>query len=168
MTARRFGTHLIVFVCLWALMTEARADSWIVGAPVVLAAAAAAAWLARDRRWRWSVIGFLRFVPHFARSSLHGGSDVAWRSLHPRLPIHPRLIEYQSRLPDGAARVFFMNVINLLPGTLSADIRDDVLMVHVLDDRRPIQHQLEKLEQAVAALFATRIEAIRKGEARTS
>ena len=167
MTARRLGSHLSVFACLWALITEARADSWIVGGPVVVAAAAAAC-LARDRRWRWSVIGFLRFVPHFARSSLHGGIDVAWRSLHPQLPIHPRLIEYQSRLPDGTARVFFMNIINVLPGTLSADIRDDVLTIHVLDDRQAIQHQLEKLEQSVAALFATRIETIRKGEARTS
>ena len=166
---RRFGINLTVFACLWVLITQARADSWIVGVPVIAAAAASAVYLASDRRWRWSIIGFLRFVPHFARSSLYGGIDVAWRSLHPQLPIHPQLVEYPLHLPDGTARIFFMNIINLLPGTVSADIREDVLTIHVIDIRQPIRQQLEKLEQKVAELFATRIEtASGKGEVRSS
>ena len=160
----RFGTNLLVSAGLWTLITEGRADSWIVGGPVVLAAAMASVLLAHPQRCRWSAIGLLRFVPHFVRTSLHGGIDVAWRSLHPRLPIHPELVEYHCRLPDGTARTFFMGVVNLLPGTVSADFRVDLLLVHVIDDRQPIQDQLEKLEQAVGALFATPIETNRKGE----
>lgn len=160
----RFGTSLLVSAGLWTLITEGRTDSWTVGGPVVFAAAIAAVLLARRQRCRWNAIGLLRFVPHFVLTSFHGGIDVAWRSLHPRLPIHPKLVEYQCRLPDGAARTFFMGVVNLLPGTVSADIRADLLLVHVIDDRQPIQDQLEKLEQAVGALFATPIGTNRKGE----
>ncbi len=153
----KFATNLIAFAFLWALMTEARLDAWLVGGPVVVAAAVAAVLLASSPGWRWSAIGFVRFAPHFARNSFLGGLDVAWRSMHPRLPIDPRLIEYNLRLPVGAARVFFMNVINLLPGTLSADTRDDVLLVHVIDGTRPMQQQLADLEFVVARLFATRL-----------
>lgn len=155
---------MLVYAGLWTLITQGRADSWIVGAPIVFAAAIAALLLARPQRCRWSAFGLLRFVPHFVLTSFHGGIDVAWRSLHPQLPIHPALVEYHCRWPDGTARTFFMGVVNLLPGTVSADFRADLLLVHVIDDRQPIQDQLEKLEQAVGALFATPIETNRKGE----
>ncbi len=152
----RFSTNLAACAYLWVLLTEARMDSWIVGGPAVVAAAFVAVRSASGRRWRWSVVGFFRFAPHFVCSSFLGGLDVAWRSLHPRLPIDPRLIAYHLRLPEGTERVFFMNVVNLLPGTLSADICDDVLTVHVIDGQQPIHEQLTKLEQAVAGLFAIR------------
>jgi len=151
--------HVIVFSFLWWLLTSPRWDSWIVGGPTVLAAAMVARLIDQPLGWRWSLIGFLQFVPHFVRCSFLGGVDVAWRSLHPRLPIDPQLIDYNLRLPDGAARVFFMNVVNLLPGTVSADVCDDVLIVHVIDGRQPMHQQLAKLEHVVAGLFATRLEA---------
>ena len=154
---RRFAMSLLVYACLWALLAEARVDSWIVGLPVVVLAAAAAVRLAGGRRWRWSPAGLLRFAGYFAFSSLLAGMDVAWRALQPRLPIRPQLIPYHPRLPAGAARIFFSNVINLLPGTLSADERDEVLWVHVIDDRQPVHKRLAMLEQKVAALFAQRI-----------
>ena len=156
----RFATNLVVFACLWALITGVNPGSWIVGGPVVVAAAVTAVLLASRHGWRWSVVGFLRFAPHFVRCSFLGGLDVAWRSLHPRLPIDPQLIEYDLHLPGGAARIFFMNVVNLLPGTVSADVCGDVLMVHVLDGRQPVHRQLAKLERVVERLFAMGLERI--------
>ncbi len=154
----RFATNLVAFACLWMLLTEASIDSWIVGGPVVMAAVVVAMLLAPRCGWRWSVMGAFRFAPQFVRWSFLGGLDVACRSLHLRLPIDPRLIEYDLRLPEGAARVFFMNVINLLPGTVSADVRDDVLLVHVIDGSQPMLQRLAKLEQVVAGLFAMQLD----------
>jgi len=51
----------------------------------------------------------------------------------------------------------------LLPGTLSVGVRDNVLMVHVIDCTQPIQRQLARLEQIVAALFAIRLESEQYG-----
>lgn len=152
-----FAIHFFALAVLWTLFTGARVDSWIIGGPVVAAAAATAVLLTPHPRWRGSVRGLLRFGPHFVVASILGGVDVAWRSLHPRLPIHPQLIEYQFRLPPGAARVFFISIVSLLPGTVSADVRGDRLQVHVLDCRGPIQQRLAALERVVASLFATNI-----------
>jgi multicomponent Na+:H+ antiporter subunit E len=148
---------IIVLAGLWALLTEARSDSWMVGGPVVLAAGIVAERLAPAHRWRWSVIGLLNFAPHFVLASVLGGVDVAWRSMHPRLPIDPQMLEYPLRLPPGTARTFFMNVVNLLPGTVSVDVGNEVLKVHVMDIDQPIRQQLETLEVAVAKLFAMRL-----------
>jgi multicomponent Na+:H+ antiporter subunit E len=154
----RFFKHVVALSLLWCILTASRWDSWLVGGPTVLLAAIVAMWLNRQVRWHWSLVGLLQFVPYFFRCSLLSGIDVAWRSLHPLLPIDPQLLAYRLRLPDGAARVFFMNVVNLLPGTLSADLSDDVLSVHVIDGQQPKRQHLARLEQAVAALFAIQLE----------
>lgn len=152
-----FAIHLFVLAALWTLFTGARFDSWIIGLPVVVAAAVTAVRLSPYPTWRGSIRGLLRFGPHFVVSSILGGVDVAWRSLHPQLPIHPQLFEYQLRIPTGAARTFFISIVSLLPGTVSADVHGDQLLIHVLDSRGRVQEQLATLERVVAGLFATSI-----------
>jgi multicomponent Na+:H+ antiporter subunit E len=149
----RFAAHFAALALVWWLLSGGRADSWIVGAPTVVAAAALSVWLAPRHGWRWTAGGMLRFAGYFVRASLLGGVDVAWRSLHPRLPIDPQLMFYRTRLPAGTARVFFVNAISLCPGTVSADLRGETLSVHVLDGRQPTRQQLGALERSVGALF---------------
>ena len=93
------------------------------------------------------------------RESLRGGVDVALRALHPRLPLAPALLAYDLRLAPGLARIFMVNVVSLLPGTLSADLSGSGLSVHVLDRNLPVQHQLQALEQQVAMLFGVSLSA---------
>lgn len=158
----RFVNHLLVLTLIWLLLTEARWDSWIVGGPTVVVASVVATLLDRGINRRWSVAGFLCFTPYFIRNSFLSGLDVAWRAMHPRLPIDPQMVQYQLRVPNGAARIFFTNIVSLLPGTVSADVCDDVLIVHALDARQPIRQQLAELEQVVAGLFATRLDTAEK------
>lgn len=158
-SAGRSGRYVAAYAVLWWLLSGGQVDSWVVGAPSVLAATGLSMWLAPRRGWRWTAGGLLRFVVYFGRASLGGGLDVAWRSLHPRLPIDPQLISYSVRLPAGTARVFFVNVISLCPGTLSADLRGENLRVHVLDGRQPTGRQLADLERVVGALFGCELPA---------
>jgi multicomponent Na+:H+ antiporter subunit E len=154
----RFELNLLFLAGLWAFITQARADSWIVGVPFVVLGAIVSTRLAVASGVRLNAPGLSVFAFYFLRSSLLSGIDVTWRSLHPRLPIHPSIVEYPMRLPEGPARTFFMAVVSLLPGTVSADIRGDFLQTHVIDDRKPIRDELDKLERVVAGLFAIPIE----------
>lgn len=152
-SARSAIVHAALFAALWALLTGGGAGSWIVGAPVVLAATAASHSLwPRNTGW-WSPIGLVRFVFFFLRESVRGGVDVARRALDPALPIRPGLVELQTRLPPGPAEVFLVDVLSLLPGTLSVDLRGSTLTMHLLDDRTPVQAELEVIEELVAAIF---------------
>jgi multicomponent Na+:H+ antiporter subunit E len=126
-------------------------DSWRVGAPVVLFATLVSVVLLPP--FPWSLTGIVRFLPFYLWHSLRGGVDVARRALHPRLPISPGLFDYKFRLPPGLPRVFMANTVSLLPGTLSAELEEECLRVHVLDETSAFAEILRVLEKQVAGVF---------------
>ncbi len=134
----RFLRYTIWYAVFWLILTRGRGEAWIIGAYTVLLATVVATQVAPGQRWHWSVRGFLRFASYFMRHSVSAGVDVAWRSVHPRLPIHPALIAYDLRLPTG---------------TVSAELEGDVLRVHVIDREQPVRAQLARLEERVWQLF---------------
>lgn len=96
-------------------------------------------------------------VAFFLLTSLRGGTDVAWRALHPRLPIDPALLRHPLRLPEGTGRTFLVNALSLLPGTVVVDVEGATLVVHTLADRRRAAAGLVALERRVAAVFGIQL-----------
>ncbi|MDZ7803915.1 Na+/H+ antiporter subunit E [Thiohalophilus sp.] len=141
-----------MFAVLWWLLTEGQPGSWGLGVPAVLLATLVSLLLVP--RMTISIPALLRFIPFFLRHSLEGGMDVAGRALHSRLPITPVLVDYPLKLPEGLPRVVMINMVSLLPGTLSVEIDNDGLRVHVLDGNSDITVRLGILECRVAELFA--------------
>lgn len=141
------------FALVWWILTGGAVESWLVGVPAVLAATLVS--MALVPAFPWSPTGVVCFLPFFAWQSLRGGVDVAWRAFHPRTPIAPGLVEYPLRLAPGLPRVFMVNTVSLLPGTLSAELGADCLIVHVLDTQKSVLSELMMVEQAVARMFAT-------------
>jgi multicomponent Na+:H+ antiporter subunit E len=47
-----------------------------------------------------------------------------------------------------------VNTITLLPGTLTAELNDDRLVVHMLDTRTDLAREMGAVEARVRALFA--------------
>jgi multicomponent Na+:H+ antiporter subunit E len=54
-------------------------------------------------------------------------------------------------------RVFFVNAINLQPGTVGVRIDGDRLRVHALDQSMPVEENLRDLEERVAGLFGVEL-----------
>jgi multicomponent Na+:H+ antiporter subunit E len=152
---------LIPLAALWRVIAGAAPASWIVGGPAVLAAAWAVGRLATGAGIRLSMAGLLRFLPFFIWESLRGGVDVALRTLAPRPRVEPGFLRYQTRLCQPAARVFLANCINLLPGTLTAELEADWLTVHTLSIEADNETDLRRLELAVARLFSEGLEGVR-------
>lgn len=146
-----FIKRVLLFALIWWLLTEGRSDAWGMGVLLVLIAAALSLSLAPPVGW--SLSGLLRFLPFFVRYSLVGGVDVAKRAFSIGMPLQPAIIEYPLALTLPQSRLFMAGVISLLPGTLCAEVQDDKLWVHVLDQRNDIQGELKVLERKVAALF---------------
>lgn len=154
-TLRSLALRLMLFALLWGVLTDGGVDAHAFGSVIILAATALS--LALSRPTPWSLIGLLRFVPFFLWQSLRGGLDVAWRAFLPGPPIAPVMLTYRLRLPPGRARAFMVAVNNLLPGTLSAEISRNCLMVHVLDQRRSTGNALAALEVRIAAIFQIKL-----------
>ncbi len=75
------------------------------------------------------------YLPKFLWECIKANVDVAWRVLHPELPINPGIVKVKTRLKSDTALTFLANSITLTPGTLSVDIDRDnsVLYVHWID-----------------------------------
>ncbi|MGS4944881.1 Na+/H+ antiporter subunit E [Meridianimarinicoccus sp. RP-17] len=156
---------------IWAMLLGDQPGSWLLGAPailggVALAASVPAAPAGPGQRLRLSPGGALRFAGWFARQSVLGASDVAWRACQPRLPIAPGFRTHVTGLPPGAPRTLLANCITLLPGTLTADIDGARLTIHMLDRTQDLDADLGALEHRVAAIWALPPHRPGHGEAR--
>lgn len=56
--------------------------------------------------------------------------DVAYRVLHPRLPIKPGIVVVKTELRDDIAKMILANSITLTPGTFTLDVLGDSLLIH--------------------------------------
>ena len=109
--------------------------------------------LSSDDASRLSVVGAIRLIPYFFHASFMGGIDVAWRVVGPRLDVAPGFFDYKLFLTLPSAQVFFVDLVSLLPGTLSADVRGATMRIHALDCRVDPVPELDRLERRVAALY---------------
>lgn len=151
-TLRRGLLYVIVFSLFWWLLTEGVAYSWWFGVPVVIVAALIATKLENpDHSIQMAAVP--AFLWHFLSRSVVAGLDVAYRTLHPKLPLQPGLIEYKLQLASGRPQTFFAGVISLLPGTLSASLQENTITLHVLDTSEDLAASLLQTEKVVARLF---------------
>ena len=143
--------RLLAFALAWWLISEGASASWSIGVPAVLIATFISARLLPPQPLTLS--GLLRFAGYFLIHSLLGAVDVARRAFQPSRPLDPAVIDYPLRLTSAPARVWLINAVSLLPGTLSADLNADCLRVHVLDAGQDTHRELLVLERYVAAVF---------------
>lgn len=148
------GRALLAGATWWVLTDGATGwDAWAIGVPAVAAAAYLSATLlpavAGDAR------GALRFVPYFAFESFSGAVDVARRALHPRMPLAPEVIRHEVHEASDLGRVVVANTTSLLPGTLTLDVDEAALSIHVLDasERDPDENRVTETDSRVRAML---------------
>ncbi len=83
------------------------------------------------------------------QSSLH----VSKLILHPALPIEPRLINVEANLGHHAAVVLLGNSITLTPGTITAEVDRNKLIVHALDEVSGEDITKKSIELKIARIF---------------
>ena len=82
--------------------------------------------LLQPKRYFWFVIYLFIFVWECIKANL----DVAYRVLHPAMPIRPGIVKVKTTLKSDMAKMLLANSITMTPGTISVDIIDDFLYIH--------------------------------------
>ena len=83
------------------------------------------------------------------KSSLHLSKLI----LHPALPIDPRLIQVETKLGHHAAVVLLGNSITLTPGTITAEVDRNTLIVHAMDEVSAEDVTSKRIESKIAEMF---------------
>ena len=76
------------------------------------------------------IIWFLWYLPIFLWECIKANMDVAYRVLHPKMPIKPGIVKVKTKLKTDIAKTFLANSITMTPGTLSVDIKGEFLYIH--------------------------------------
>jgi len=82
--------------------------------------------LLQPRRYFWFIIYLFVFIWECIKANL----DVAYRVLHPAMPIRPGIVKVKTTLKSDMAKMLLANSITMTPGTISVDIIDDNLYIH--------------------------------------
>lgn len=73
---------------------------------------------------------FIVYLGVFLWECIKANVDVAYRVLHPDLPIKPGIIRIRTSLESAIGRMMLANSVTMTPGTLSVDLVEDRLYVH--------------------------------------
>lgn len=142
-----------LFAVLWWAFTDGEPGSWGIGGVSVALATAASLHLLPPVPTYVSRIGLLRFLAFFVIQSLRGGVQVAAFALRPRMGLRPGFHEMTLRLPEGIGQVLLVNTLNLLPGTLSVELQDGRLRLHVLDETAATEAEVRTAETRLAQML---------------
>ncbi len=73
---------------------------------------------------------FLLYLPFFFLEVIKSNIDVAYRVLHPKMPIKPGIVAIRTTLKGDIGKLILANSITLTPGTFTLDIIDDTYLIH--------------------------------------
>jgi multicomponent Na+:H+ antiporter subunit E len=82
----------------------------------------------QPRRWFWFIVYLFTFLWACLKANL----DVAYRVLHPALPIRPGIVKVRTTLKSDFARTLLANSITMTPGTITVDIVGDDMYIHCI------------------------------------
>lgn len=88
-------------------------------------------WLLNPLRWFWLLV----YIPYFFYYCIKANLDVAYRVLHPDVPIRPGIVRVRTTLQSTLGKTFLANSITLTPGTLTVDMIGSDLYVHWINVR---------------------------------
>jgi multicomponent Na+:H+ antiporter subunit E len=140
-----------LFFGLWLIVDQSpKTGNLVVGGLASVAATWLSLWLLPPSMGRVRLGALLWLMPRFLWQSLRAGVDVAWRVLHPALPVRLGFVPYPVALPRGSARNAFELISSLMPGSVPTDEDERTVEYHVLDTSQPVVEQLAAEEAAYA------------------
>jgi multicomponent Na+:H+ antiporter subunit E len=131
----RYVTVFILSMIFWFMLTfEFTFSNFIVGvAASLITSLIFTRFFVKDvykliqpHRYFW----FLVYLVVFIRECIKANIDVAYRVLHPAMPIRPGIVKVKTTLKSDMAKMLLANSITMTPGTISVDIIDDYLYIH--------------------------------------
>jgi len=155
-TLRSSAMWTSALLAVWLILTAGDLTSLIIAVPFI-ALAILLQPVAANRCEKSSLLvnisGLLQFAWFFILESLRGGVDVSRRVLAAETRVDPVFYDYSMQLQRPHAQQLFISSISLLPGTLCADMNNNQLRIHTLDQQMDTTQGIRRLESLVGKIF---------------
>jgi len=102
---------------------------------------------------------FFLYIPVFFWEMIKANFDVAYRVLHPKMPIKPGIVQIKTTLKPDIAKLILGNSITLTPGTLTIEIVKDNLLIHWINVKTK---DIEKATEIIGGRFEKYLKVIFK------
>ena len=76
---------------------------------------------------------FLIYIFIFTWELIKSNIDVAFRVIHPTIPINPGIVKVKTKLKSRLGRTILANSITLTPGTLTVETNGEDYYIHWID-----------------------------------
>ena len=96
---------------------------------------------------------FILYTPWLVWEIVLANLHVAYLVLHPKLPIAPSLVAFETSLGSERAQVLLAQSITLTPGTVTVDATDGWFIVHCLSARSRQGIEEGSIQRKVAHVF---------------
>ncbi len=92
-------------------------------------------------------VKYIKFIPIFLKNLIESNIAVAKIVLNPKLPINTAIVKLKTDLTNEHDRLILANAITLTPGTITVELRDSELFIHILNldtssDRIKLQNSI--------------------------
>ncbi len=107
------------------------------------------------KRMAFSLIYIVVLFKEIIRANV----DVAYRVIHPKMPIKPGIVVIKTALRQDIAKMILANSITLTPGTFTLDILGDTLLIHWINVQSEETEEAtkiigERFEKYLKVIFA--------------
>jgi multicomponent Na+:H+ antiporter subunit E len=76
------------------------------------------------------IVYAMGYAPFFLWEVIKANFDVAYRVLHPDMPINPGIVEIRTTMKSDIGKLGLANSITLTPGTITMDVDGDRMFIH--------------------------------------
>jgi multicomponent Na+:H+ antiporter subunit E len=148
--------------CFWLLLTSTSNVQEVVAGVVLVLLVAALGYKGFTRRGLAifsprRLIHLLIYVPVFFWEMLKANFDVAYRVIHPRMPIRPGIVAIKTELKSDIGKLFLANSITLTPGTLTLEIQGEYLFIHWINVK---DEDVERASEIIGGRFEKHLKAV--------
>ncbi len=97
---------------------------------------------------------FIKFIPWLMYQIILSNIHVAYLVLHPKMPIEPSMVTFETKLKKDISLVAFANSITLTPGTITVDIQEGKYFIVHCISRKVLEDLFTgDMERKIAAIF---------------
>lgn len=164
----RFLIRFALFSLFWGFLTRWQQNYLGLGITFIAMASMLSLYLApqQQKRHQWlkKPFSILSFLYYFYVRSLRGGCSIDKLALSPKLKLSPSFIKYHTDLANDSQVFTFMQVLSLLPATLSARQNAQELTIHVLDMNTFNQVEIDDCQIRIKQLLDTSDQPLIDGE----